>query len=277
MTARNPITIPNVADGRYALYGPPPWYFEGYSAAVLMTFDPEMVSALIPSPLKLTGSPVCRLTVHDMVCDYGFGERFMQEQPDQAHFGEAVIGFMVECEGVTGHWAPFLWCTTDAELAVGREFYGWQQRLGEMSLTRPPLRRSWRPGDTITGLVSRGRRPVFDIAVTLENEGDLPSQIEGLNISMDPATTNHHYTETVLVHPTSRVITKRMSCSSMDDVMVTNLWSGSASFNVHAPELAFLKNAKVLGGRWHELSWRKPWPNRLIREEHSDPSANERS
>ncbi|NQV79603.1 MAG: hypothetical protein HQ495_03570, partial [Alphaproteobacteria bacterium] len=120
----------------------------------------------------------------------------------------------------------------------------------------------------VTGLVTRGRRPVFDIAVTLENEGDLPSQIDGLDISMDPATTNHHYTETVLVHPTSRVITKRMSCSSMDDVTVTNLWSGSATFEVDAPELAFLKKAKVLGGRWHELSWRKPWPNRLIREEH---------
>ncbi len=273
MTNGNPTTIPTANGGRYAPYGPPPWYFEGHSASVLLTFDPELVADLIPAPLKLTGSPVCRLSLHDMVCDYGLGERFMQEQPDQAQFGEAVAGFMVECDGITGHWAPFLWCTSDAELTVGRELYGWQQRLGEMCLTRPPLRRAWRAGDSVTGLVSRGRRAVFDIGVSLDREADLPPKIDGLDIALDPAATNHHYTETVLVDPVSRVATRRMVCSSMDDVTVTNLWSGAATFRAHAPELAFLEGAKVLGGRWHELSWRKPWANRLIREIRRDLGA----
>ena len=59
----------------------------------------------------------------------------------------------------------------------------------------------------------------------------------------------------------------------MDDVTVTNLWSGAATFRAHAPELAFLEGAKVLGGRWHELSWRKPWANRFIREIRRDLGA----
>jgi acetoacetate decarboxylase len=266
MADQDPITTPHMAGGRYAPYGPPPWYFEGYSAAVVMTFDPAAVQDLIPPPLKLIDSPVCRLTIHDMMCDYGLGERFPQDHPDQAHFGEAVIGFMVECDGVIGHWAPYLWCTTDAELAVGRELYGWQQRLGEMDLTRPPLRRSWKSGDRVTGLVTRGRRAVFDLSVTLDRNEDLPAEIDGLAVSLDPASTNHHYTETVLAHPTTQAITRRLVSSSMDDVQVTSLWSGAGTFAVHAPELTFLKGSRVLGGRWHELSWRKPWPNRLIGE-----------
>jgi acetoacetate decarboxylase len=273
MSDQDTITIPHMAAGRYAPYGPPPWYFEGYSASVVMTFDPEAAKDLIPAPLTLTGSPVCRLSIHDMICDYGLGERFMQDHPDQAHFGEAVIGFMVECDGVIGHWAPYLWCTSDAELAVGRELYGWQQRLGEMELTRPPLRRAWQPGDRVTGLVTRGRRAVFDLSVTLERNEDWPAEIDGLKVSLDPKATNHHYTETVLAHPTTQAITRRLVSSSMDDVQVSSLWSGPGRMTVHAPELAFLKDSRVLAGRWHELSWRKPWPNRLVGEVTEPPDA----
>jgi hypothetical protein len=58
----------------------------------------------------------------------------------------------------------------------------------------------------------------------------------------------------------------------MDDVQVSSLWSGAGRINVQAPELAFLKDSRVIGGRWHELSWRKPWPNRLVGESTAQPS-----
>jgi acetoacetate decarboxylase len=260
------ITIPSAENGTYVPYGPPPWYFEGYSASIVLKADAESLRRLIPAPLKLYGDPVCRLSVHDMVCDYGLGERFMLAEPDQAQFCEAVFGVMVEYDGIIGHWAPYLWCTTDAELAVGRELYGWQQRLGEMSMTRPPLRRDWRAGDSVVAMVSRGRRHVFSLSISLDGPGDLPETIDGLKVAPDAAKANNHFTQTVLADPVERLVTQRLVCSSMEKVEVTKVWSGRGHVEVSAPELAFLRDATVLGGRWHELSWIKPWPDRLIGE-----------
>ncbi len=261
-----PITIPSAAEGRFAPYGPPPWYFEGHSATVVLRVDRAALKGLVPAPLELHGDPVVRLSVHDMVCDYGLGERFMLEEPDQAQFLEAVVGLIVEYDGTIGHWAPYLWCTTDAELAVGRELFGWQQRLGNMSMTRPPLRRSWKPGDSVRALVSRGQRSVFDFSITLDKNEDMPAVVDGVAVAPDAAKANNHYTQTVLSDPVERTVTTRLVCSSMDDVRVSNVWSGSATIDTNAPELAFLRDAEVLGGRWHELSWIKPWPDRLIGE-----------
>lgn len=220
---------------------------------------------LLPPPLKLVGDPVCRLSLHDLVCDYGLGERFVQENPDQAQFGEAVLGFMVEGGGLVGQWCPFLWCSSDAEFAVGRELYGWQQKLGEMCLSRPPLRRDWRPGDKISAILSRGRRSVFDFAIVLERAGDVPPIVDGLRLFPDQAKANNHFTETVLHDLTEHTIVRRLAVSSMIDTAVSKLWSGQATVNVHAPELTFLGGARVLGARWHELSWKKPWPYKVVR------------
>jgi len=266
MAGSTPITIPSADGGRFVPYGPPPWYFEGHSATAILAVDPAAIAPLIPAPLKLHGDPVARLSMHDMVCDYGLGESFMLNEPDQAQFCEAVLGFMVEYDGTIGHWAPYLWCTTDAELAVGRELYGWQQRLGEMAMTRRPLRRTWKAGDRVRVLVSRGRRAVFDMTITLEREGDLPPVVDGKAVAPDAARANNHYTQTILTDPVERTVTQRLVCSSMDDVQVSDIWSGSATVDAAAPELAFLADATVLGGRWHELSWIKPWPDRLIGE-----------
>ena len=267
LSAWSGFSAPLAGGGAYALYGPPPWYFEGFSASVFLAFNPSDLADLLPPPLKFAGDPVCRLSLHDLICDYGLGERFMQEQPDQAHFGEAVLAVQVEHEGMLGQWCPFLWCTTDAEFAVGRELYGWQQRLGEMSLTRPPLRRSWRPGDVVTGLVTRGRRAVFNFSITLERAGDVPPVMDGLRLYPDQAKANNHFTETVLYRPIQREIQRTLLVSAMEETCVENIWSGSANVQITAPELAALKNTKVLGGRWHDLSWKKPWPSRVIRED----------
>jgi acetoacetate decarboxylase len=265
------IAAPLAGGGRFAAYGPPPWSFEGFSASVFLAFEPKAVADLIPPPLRLAGDPVCRLSAHDMICDYGWGERYTQENPDQSNFHEAVLGLMVEADGVLGQWCPYLWCDTEAEFAVGRELYGWQQRLGQMALTRRPLRRGWREGDRVAALLTRGRRSVFSFAITLERVGDLPPIVDGLRLYPDQARANNHFMETVLPHPTERTVVRRLAVSAMVDTEVNGLWSGRASVEVAAPELAFLRNARVLGGRWHELSWKKPWPGRLIRE-HVDPA-----
>ncbi|MBM3505425.1 MAG: hypothetical protein FJX65_16330 [Alphaproteobacteria bacterium] len=257
---------PLAGGGHFSTYGPPPWTFEGFSASIFLVFDPAQVADLIPPPLKLAGDPVCRLSLHDIVCDYGFGERFAQENPDQAHFHEAVLGFLVETDGTLGQWCPFLWCNTEAEFAVGRELYGWQQHLGELSMTRRP-RRGWRAGDRVAGLVTRGRRSVFDFVIDLERAGDVPATVEGFRVFPDQANANNFFAEVVLPHPVDRVLVRRLTLSSMIDMTVSGLWSGPAVAQVHAPELRFLQGARVLGGRWHEVAWKKPWPRRIVRED----------
>ena len=259
-------TSPLSPSGDVSLYGPPPWSFEGYAASVLVEFDPGLADGLLPAPLRLAGDPVCRISVHDLVCDYGNGDSFAQANPDLAHFHEAVVALMVEADGVRGQWCPFLWCDQDAEFAIGREFYGWPQKLARMSLTRPPLLRSWKAGDVVTGLVSRGHKALFDIQITLERDADVP--IEAGRSPAFPRQTEAslHFTETVQTHPVDLSVMRRLVSTTMEDVVVQNLWSGEAAVRFFADELRFLDGAKPLGGRWHELAWKKPWAQDVIRE-----------
>ncbi len=260
-------TSPLSPSGDVSLYGLPPWSFEGYAASVLLEFDPSSVDGLLPDSLRLAGAPVCRISVHDLICDYGKGEAFAQANPDLAHFHEAVVALMVEADGARGQWCPFLWCDQDAEFAIGREFYGWPQKLASMSLTRPPLLRSWTTGDVVTGLVSRGHRSLFEIQIMLERAGDVPIEPGRSPAFPQQTAASLHFTETIQTHPVDLSVMHRLVSTTMEDVVVRNLWSGEAVFRSFADELSFLDGAKPLGGRWHELAWKKPWAKDVIRED----------
>ena len=258
-------SLPQDSTGELALYGPPPWHFEGVSASIFLSYDSQRAAALVPPPLKLFGDPVARLSVHDLVCDYGLGEEFVQRNPDIALLGEAVVGFLVEHDGVVGQWCPYLWCTTDAEFAVGREFYGWSQQIGEMCLTRKPFR-GWRSGDAISGLVSRGNRAVFELEISLDNTGEDPREMFPTQ-----STANHHYTQTALPDPVEpEIIRRRLYRTAMQDVEISDTWFGTGQVQIAAPELEFLVDSVPLGGRWSTISWTKPYPDQLVHEEKAE-------
>ena len=251
---------PVTARGAHSLYGPPPWRFEGWSTSSVLKFDPDRVKDIVPEPLRLAGDPVCRLSLHDIICDYGFGRAFTQENPDQVNFHEAIVGLLVEHDGQLGQWCPYSWCSTDAEFAVGREYYGWPQKMGEMSLTRRPLK-GWEVGDTVTALVTRGRRAVFDMSFQIERQGDL----ETPGSFPDQSKAGNYFTETALPLPGEPAeIERRMVATQMQELWVGDIWSGPATLNIVAPELEFLTDAEVIGGRWHEIGWVKPYPDRVV-------------
>ncbi len=263
-TGTNGFAAPVTAGGRHALYGPPPWRFEGWSASAVLRFDPARAAEVIPEPLRLVGEPVCRLSLHDIVCDYGFGRAFTQEHPDQANFHEAIVGMLVEVDGMRGQWCPYSWCTTDAEFAVGREYYGWPQKMAEAKLTRRPLK-GWEIGDTVTALVTRGRRAVFDMTVRLRRQGDI--EVPGQTAFPDQSRAGNYFTETALPVPGEPpTLVRRMVATQMQDLWVDDMWSGAAEVNITAPELDFLKDAEVIGGRWHEIGWVKPYPDKIVAE-----------
>ena len=267
MTDWRGFSLPQDATGSLALYGSPPWRFEGVTASVFLAYDAPRAAQLVPPPLKLHGDPVARLSVHDVACDYGLGDAFVQRNPDLSHFGEAVIGFLVEHDGIVGQWCPYLWCTTDAEFAVGREFYGWPQQIGDMCLTRQPFR-GWRAGDMVTGIVSRGCRAVFEFAIHLQRAGDLPTEIDGLTMFPTQSAAHQHYTQTALPDPVEpAMVRRRLFRTPMQDVALDHTWSGSAEVRFAAPELGFLEDARPLGGRWSTIAWTKPYPEQLVLEE----------
>jgi acetoacetate decarboxylase len=230
-----------------SLYGQPPWRFAGRSLTVIADCAPEAVAALVPAPLRPVGAQV-RFSVHALQCDLGFGWAWAQANPHRSQFHEAVVGIAVEHEGRIGHWDPFLWTDGDAELAVGREMYGWPQRLGTMPLTTPHPLHGFRSGDRVAGRVARLTEAVFTCEVTLQREGEL-------DVKQPPFV--GFYTERALPDPAARRLVRELFFSTMQEVTIAELRSGPAELVLHAEELRALAPLRVLGGKAHAVAWVK--------------------
>lgn len=243
--------------GRASLYGPPPWHFHGRMLTVFLRADAKAVAAHVPPPLAPYAKPYVRVSTYEMVCDYGLGSQFAARRPELAHFSETAVSLFVEHEGTRGNYCAFIWCDGDAEIAVGREMYGWPQLLGQIWLTRPPHGRAWREGDEIASLVSRAGRTVLEMLATVEREGDL-------ELGLPPFLDFH--TMSVLPSPERLEVERRIVRTRMQDVRLTGIWSGRAAVKFHAPELAWLVAAEVLGARTNEVAWTKPYGTIVHRE-----------
>jgi len=240
-----------------SLYGPPPWRFAGRSLTVIARCDAAAIAALVPAPLRPAGDLV-RFSVHALQCDVGFGWEWAQSNPHRSQFQEAVIGIAVEHDGRIGHWDPFLWTDGDAELAVGREMYGWPQRLGTLALTAPHPMRGFGTGDRVAGRVGRLTEAVLSCEVTLARQGDL-------DLPQPPFV--GFYTERVLPDPAARRVTRELFFSEMREVEVTDVLSGPATLALHAPELRGLAPLEVLGGKVNAVSWVKDASSLVARRE----------
>lgn len=237
--------------GDASLYGAPPWHFMGRVATVYLRCDPDWIRAHVPPPLIPIVQPIVRVSVYDMSCDYGLGESFRTRHPEESSFREGGVSLFVEHEGVAGHYCAFIWCDNDAEIAVGREMYGWPQRYGQFAITRPPHRRDWRPGDVLVGRASRYGRQVFDLEMEIERSGDVDVGV--------PAFQNF-YTMTALPSPEAGGgVTHTVVCTAMQDIRIDDLWAGRGRVVFHAPELAGLATAQPIGARLHDVAWAKPY------------------
>ena len=244
--------------GVASLYGPPPWHFMGRVITVYLRCDPAWIAAHVPPPLAPIAEPVLRVSVYDMACDYGLGEDFIAMRPEESSFREGGVSLFVTHRGVPGHYSAFIWCDNDAEIAVGREMYGWPQRYGQFAITKPPYRRAWRPGDKVIGRASRYGRPVFDLEMTVERPGDV-------DVGMPPF--QSFYTMTALPSPEEGGgVTRTVVCTTMDTIRIDDLCSGSGRVTVHAPELQGLANAVPIGARMHDVAWAKPYGKIVHRE-----------
>lgn len=248
-------SAPLSPDGSAAAYGPPPWRFNGRSLTVLAVCDPRAIAALVPAPLEPVGDPVVRFSIHDLVCDLGFGDEFAQRNPERCQFREAVVGIAVTDGERSGFWDPFLWCDGEAEIAVGRELYGWPQREARLSMTMPHAQRGWRIGDVAVGKVTRFHEHALTLSVEIEREGDLDVALPGWVT---------FFTERVLPDPTDGSVVRELFASDMEDGHAANFFSGPAMVECHAPEIAALAPHEIVGGRVNTISWTKN-RSRLVR------------
>ncbi|MEM8854977.1 MAG: acetoacetate decarboxylase family protein [Pseudomonadota bacterium] len=248
-------SAPLSPDGGTAAYGPPPWRFCGRSLTVLAVCEADAIATLTPDPLRPVGDPVVRFSIHDLICDLGFGWDFAQRHPERSQFREAVIGLAVTDGTQSGFWDPFLWCDGEAEIAVGRELYGWPQREARLSMTRPHTQRGWQPGDTAVGKITRFHAPVLELSVAVERQGDLAIDLPGWVT---------FFTERVLPDPTDGRVVRELYASDMEDGHAADVFSGAASLTLHAPELQAFAPSRILGGRVNTISWTKN-RSRLVR------------
>ncbi len=248
-------SAPLSPDGKSASYGPPPWHFAGRSLTVVADCNPDAVAALVPTPLRLLDGPArVRFSVHRLICDLGFGWDFAQTHPERCQFHEAVVGLAVSHRGQEGYWDPFLWCDGEAEIAVGREVYGWPQRQALLNFTEPHPQFGWRPGDKAVGKVSYYHEPAMRLSLTIDRDG-------GLGIDLPSFST--FFTERVLPDPETGSVTRELFASEMEDVQTGGLHAGEADLALDAPELQPLKPYQVLGGWTNTIQWTKNRARRI--------------
>ena len=248
-------SAPLAPDGKSASYGPPPWRFAGRSLTVVADCNPDGVASLVPAPLRPIDGPArVRFSVHRLICDLGFGWAFAQTHPERCQLHEAVVGLAVAHHGRQGYWDPFLWCDGEAEIAVGREMYGWPQRLARLDLTEPHPRLGWRPGDRMVGKVSYHHEPAMRLSLTIDRDG-------GLGIDLPSFST--FFTERVLPNPETGAVTRELFASQMEDVETGDLHAGEADLVLDAPELQALKPYQVLGGWTSTIQWTKNGSKRI--------------
>ena len=233
--------------GQASLYGAPPWRFAGRSITVFARCDAAAVAALVPAPLHPWGAPIVRFSVHELTCDLGFGWAWAQANPHRTRLMECVVGIAVEHDGRIGHWDPFLWTDSDGELAVGREMFGWPQRLGTMAVTTPHPMRGWQAGDVAAARVARLTEPVLSLAVGIGRAGEP-------DIAQPPFV--GFFTERVLPDPAGGRVRRELFFSTMEEVAIADPWCGAATLVLHAPELLALA-PEPLGGRVNAVAWVK--------------------
>lgn len=210
------------------------------------------IGTLLPAAYGAFGPPVFRLTVHALRSDCGLGREWAARNPSRSQFHEAVVAFNAAVDGIDGNWDPFMWTDAEPQLCVGRELYGFSMRLGDIGMTRRPALNGWRRGDIVAAHASQDGRLIFSIEMSVERNGPdaTPPPV--------PATPVF-YSRRTLPRPEEPCVSDITFCrTTMQDLRIGEVWSGSGSFRIEHEQLGDLAGGRVLGARWSSFEMTKP-------------------
>lgn len=138
------------------LYPPPPIYWPGAEVQlVLYETDVDNVKQVIPAPLEPNGNKVIAWISYFPLSTQG-------------RFYEAALYVQVKYGKYKGIYEPFLYVTNEVPLTAGREIWGYQKKLANISLT---LEREY-----VRGIVERAGAKIIEAINVLER----PAKIEEL-------------------------------------------------------------------------------------------------
>lgn len=234
--------------GDASLYGPPPWNFAGRSLNLVADCNQDEIAKLVPAPLEpIAGAPV-RFTIHDLVCDIGLGADFAAHHPERTLVREAVVALAVKFAGMEGFYDPFLYCDSDAEIAVGREMFGWPQLGASIWLTPPDPINGVTEGDQMTGKVSRLGAPVFHISMEVADKNEPVKNLPAFST---------FYTMRILPNPETGSRKVEIFQSYMQNIVIHDPRYGAGKLDIMAPELQALQASPTGPARCNAIRWTK--------------------
>ncbi|MFA5889904.1 MAG: acetoacetate decarboxylase family protein [Actinomycetota bacterium] len=141
------------------LYPDPPYLYEGSRMAVAMyRIPPESAQALLPQGMQFGGLEACLA----IFADY--------QTSTVGAYHEVVFLVSAEYEGVHGFFCPFIYVTTDATLASGREIWGFPKKIAKISVDKK--------GDSVSASITRAGASI-ELRASVTNSAD-PAMVSAL-------------------------------------------------------------------------------------------------
>lgn len=105
------------------LYPPPPYRYEAEVLQVMYRADPDRLKEIVPEPLIPSPAGIVSCWVARYPRVTGLGPYF-----------ESFFLIAVGYKERLGAYCPFMWVSSDAALAAGREIWGFPKKISRMSL-----------------------------------------------------------------------------------------------------------------------------------------------
>jgi acetoacetate decarboxylase len=136
-----------------------------WSTTLIATFetDPEVIAAVLPSPLEPPDEPLARLTIASVD----------MQRPGIPIFGAATFAVMAKHEGTAGDYALVMVMTTEQSVIGGRETFGEPKKIGDVTLERD--------AQSVVGKVTRLGTTFAEISGTVGET--LPNPADGRRTS----------------------------------------------------------------------------------------------
>lgn len=168
-------TNPLSPSGSASAVEPTPHFISADALRVVFRAGENVVRPYLPEGLKPVDGGLGFAYVADMLKVSAHEPDQAYQSPQRTQYGEGIIGFYCEHEGVRGRFSAFIWVDQDWSMQFGTVM-GWPKKIANIHRTRinpyNPVMGPVGPGTKMKGLVHRHGRMIFELGVEIEQEED---------------------------------------------------------------------------------------------------------